>query len=276
MFLNIFYLHLKYNQIKKYMKFFKVMVLVLAAVSFSHAAPPKREFYVIKIYEITGADQEKQIDAYLKDAYLPALHRAGIRNVGVFKPVQKDTAYFGKRIYVLTPFSSLEQFTVLPDVLQKDKLYLAAGKNYIDAPYNTPPFARLQSILLRAFSYMPKLEAPALTGSKADRIYELRSYEGHTEKIYRNKVQMFNEGGEVTLFKRLGFNAIFYGEVLSGSRMPNLMYMTSFENQTSRDEHWKAFGSDPEWKKLSSMPEYQNNVAKINIYFLYPTEYSDI
>ena len=87
---------------------------------------------------------------------------------------------------------------------------------------------------------------------------------------------MFNEGGEVTLFKRLGFNAVFYGEVLSGSRMPNLMYMTTFENQASRDEHWKAFSNDPEWKKLSSMPEYQNNVSKINIYFVYPTEYSDI
>ena len=32
--------------------------------------------------------------------------------------------------------------------------------------------------------------------------------------------------------------------------MPNLMYMTSFENKAARDEHWKTFGSDPEWKKL--------------------------
>ena len=86
---------------------------------------------------------------------------------------------------------------------------------------------------------------------------------------------MFNEGGEVALFKRLQFNAVFYGEVLAGSRMPNLMYMTTFENKAARDEHWKTFVADAEWKKLSSMPEYQNNVSKIDIFFLRPTEYSD-
>ena len=73
---------------------------------------------------------------------------------------------------------------------------------------------------------------------------------------------MFNKGNEIALFNRLGFNAVFYGEVLVGSKMPNLMYMTSFENRASRDAHWKAFSEDPEWKKLSAMSEYKNNVSK--------------
>ncbi|MBK9491957.1 MAG: NIPSNAP family protein [Haliscomenobacter sp.] len=47
----------------------------------------------------------------------------------------------------------------------------------------------------------------------------------------------------------MGFNAVFYAEVLSGRRMPNLMYMTSFDNIESRDAHWKSFGADPFWKK---------------------------
>ncbi len=273
LYVSTFYIFTFHNP--KNMKILNWMFLVMVTITISHAAPPKRAYYEIKIYEITSAEQEKLIDDYLKNAYIPALHRAGINKIGVFKPVEKDTAYYGKRIYVLTPFTSLDQFASLYDVLQKDKQYLAAGKNYIDAPYSTPPFARLQSIVLKAFSYMPQPEVPALKGPRNERVYELRSYEGHTEKIYHNKVQMFNEGGEVTLFKRLGFNAVFYGEVLSGSRMPNLMYMTSFENQAARDEHWKAFSNDPEWKKLSSMPEYQNNVSKINIYFMYPAEYSD-
>jgi hypothetical protein len=57
--------------------------------------------------------------------------------------------------------------------------------------------------------------------------------------------------------------------------MPNLMYMTTFKNQASRDAHWKTFVDDPEWKKLSSMPEYKNNVSKIDIFFLRPASYSD-
>jgi hypothetical protein len=86
---------------------------------------------------------------------------------------------------------------------------------------------------------------------------------------------MFNEGGEVALFKRLNFNAVFYGDVIAGSRMPNLMYMTSFENMTERDAHWKTFSDDPEWKALSSRTEYQNNVSKIDINLLRATDYSD-
>ena len=77
------------------------------------------------------------------------------------------------------------------------------------------------------------------------------------------------------LFDRLDFNAVFYGEVISGSIMPNLMYMTTFSNQESREAHWDAFREAPEWKELVAMPKYQNNVSHADLYFLYPTAYSD-
>jgi hypothetical protein len=87
---------------------------------------------------------------------------------------------------------------------------------------------------------------------------------------------MFIAGDEVCRFKRLEFNAVFYGEVVAGSRLLNLVYMTSFNTIESRNEHWKTFGADPQWKKLSSMPEYQHNVSKIEIFLLHSTEYSDL
>src|SRR4051794_19268009 len=103
---------------------------------------------------------------------------------------------------------------------------------------------------------MPVFEKPALFSLSSERVYELRSYESATENISKNKIRMFNEGGEVTLFRRLDFHAVFYAEVLACSHMPNLMYMTSFENIAQRDAHWKTFSADPEWKRLSSLPEY--------------------
>jgi len=123
---------------------------------------------------------------------------------------------------------------------------------------------------------MPALTGSKLTAPKSERVYELRSYEGPSEKYYKNKVRMFNQGGEISLFARLGFNGVFYSEVLVGSKMPNLMYMTSFNNMQSRDEHWKAFGDDPEWKTLSAKPEYQHNVSHADIIFLRPTEFSEL
>jgi hypothetical protein len=237
------------------------------------ATPPKQEFYEIKVYHFKTADQEVSIDNYLKNALLPALHRAGIKNVGAFKPIEQDTA--DQKVFVLIPFTSLDQIPALNDKLSGDKKYLADGKDFLDAPYTTPAFTRLESIYLKAFSHQPVLQTPQLKGARNERVYELRSYESYSEKIFMNKVHMFNEGGEVTLFKRLNFNAVFYAEVLAGDRTPNLMYMTTFENRAEREAHWKAFVDDPEWKKLSSMPEYQKNVSKIDIFFIRPTVYSD-
>ena len=128
---------------------------------------------------------------------------------------------------------------------------------------------------MKAFKLSPELQKPSLTGARKDRIYELRSYEGATEKLYQKKVHMFNEGNEIALFKRLNFNAVFYAEVLVGSHMPNLMYMTTFENKAERDLHWDTFRNDPEWKVLSAKPEYQHTVSKNDTLFLYPTDYSD-
>ena len=86
---------------------------------------------------------------------------------------------------------------------------------------------------------------------------------------------MFNEGGEVTLFKRLNFNAIFYAEVIAGSNMPNLIYMTSFENMNDRNAHWDTFRNDAEWKKLSTDPFYQHNVSKAEVILMKSASYSD-
>jgi hypothetical protein len=94
--------------------------------------------------------------------------------------------------------------------------------------------------------------------------------------MYRKKVSMFNDGGEVALFIRLNFNAVFYGTVIAGSRMPNLMYMTSFNSKEDRDAHWGVFKVDPEWKKLSAMPEYLNTVSKSDIILMHATNYSEL
>ena len=242
------------------------------AIFQAFAAP--REFYQIKIYHLKNTDQEQTVDAYLKNAYLPALHRAGIANVGVFKPVKN--ADNERLIYVFVPFKSMSDFQKLPQKLEKDKVYHTDGSAYLNAPYNAVPYERIESILLDAFEGNPKYQLSGVTTPKSERIYELRSYEGHTEAISRNKIEMFNKGDEIGLFKRLGFNAVFYGEVISGPRMPNLMYLTTFANKADRDKHWDAFGKDAYWKELSARPEYKNNVSKNVTLFLYPADYSDI
>ena len=243
-----------------------------ASVAATPSAPRPR-YFALKIYHLKTSRQEARIDSFLQRQYLPALHAAGIPVIGVFKPISNDTAT-DKRVYVFTPFTSLQQWEKI-DKEVTAKL-LAAGGSYETAAYTNPTYNRQETILIKAFDEMAGLMAPKLDAPHNERVYELRSYESASEKIFRSKVQMFNAGGEIKLFDRLGFNGIFYGEVVFGPKMPNLMYMTSFANMPAREAHWKAFGSDPEWKKLSAQPEYQHNVSHIDITFLRPTDYSGL
>lgn len=259
---------------KKQVPLLLVCVLSIGWISWSPIAKPSRELYQITVYHYSNETQEKILDNYLQNALLPALHRLGMLQVGVFKALANDTAT-DKTLYMFTTLPSWDMVTKLPLKLKGDKTYLEAGADYLDAEYNAPPYKRMETILLQAFSLAPQLQLPVLKAPKKDRVYELRSYESATEKIFANKVKMFNEGDEIGLFKRLNFNASFYASVIAGSKMPNLMYMTSFENMADRDVHWKSFVEDPYWKKISTMPEYQHNVSHADIVFLRPAPYSD-
>lgn len=245
-----------------------------AAIKVYAQKSPAKQFYELVIYHIKDKAQESRVDQYLSDAFVPAVHRYGIKTVGVFKITGIDTAA-DKKIYVLLSYKSLTDFHQISKQLAADKVLAAKGKDYVDAAFDQMPYIRKESVLMESFSGMPVLRAPQFSNARTERIYELRSYESATEKLYRNKLSMFNDGNEMAIFDRIGSQAVFYGEVLAGSHMPNLMYMTTYADMKSRDEHWKAFGSDPDWKKLSAMPEYQHNVSKSVIEFLVPTEYSD-
>jgi hypothetical protein len=248
-------------------------IFLLASFAFG-SDKPKKEIYQITVYQYTTAAQETVLNNYLKNALLPALHKKGYKNIGVFKSLANDTSAI-KMLYVYMPVKSFDEQLTLVEKLNKDTAYTTAASEYNNAVYKNPPYTRMEVILLKAFPLAPQMQLPKLTAAKNERVYELRSYESATEKIYANKVHMFNEGAKILLFKRLNFNAVFYGEVIAGGRMPNLMYLTTFENKADRDAHWKNFVDSPEWKKLSAMPEYQNNISHIDISFLQPVEYSD-
>jgi hypothetical protein len=253
-----------------------ILILCLfSAPAFLYGKAPARQmYYEIKIYRLTDPGKAAVTDKYLKDAFIPAMHRAGIATLGVFKPVETDTAY-GKMIYVFIPYKTVEQYVKVSAVLEKDPLYQQAGKDFLDAPYNDPPFARYESVFLKAFSLMPQFRVPSFTTPPGERIYELRSYESATEVKATKKIHMFNEGGEMAIFEKIGANAVFYGQVLFGSQKPRLMYMTTYSDMKSQKEHWAAFSAHAGWKALRAKEEYANTVIKPKPYLLHPTEYSD-
>jgi len=136
---------------------------------------------------------------------------------------------------------------------------------------------RVESSLMVAFAAIPTLEMPAATKENQPRLFELRTYESHSKKANKKKIEMFNNS-EIAVFRRTGLQPVFFGETLIGTKMPNLTYMLVFENMAAREKNWGAFVSDPEWKKLSATPGYTDAeiVSNISNIFLRPTAYSQI
>ena len=251
-----------------------IISLLLVLFLSSFIVNKEGDFYQLKIYTLESEEQEARMDNYLEKALVPALHETGIKKVGVFKSIEgkNDSS---KLIVVFIPLKSVSQLTDIDEMLNRNKQYLSAGKDYIDAPFDHAPYERFESVLLKAFSSYPAFRVPEYDSKNSDRVYELRSYESATEKIHKQKVKMFNSG-ETDIFVELGFQPVFFGEVISGSHMPNLMYMTCHENESEQAENWKAFGKHPKWQELKAMDEYANTVSHIDKFFLYPAEYSDI
>ncbi|EON76626.1 putative protein-signal peptide prediction [Lunatimonas lonarensis] len=250
------------------------LFVAVTVTSSTFAQDGKRDLYELRIYHIESEAQERVIDNYLKNAFLPAAHRHGIKQVGVFKPIASQ-ADAGKKIYVFIPYANSKSYFSLPGKLAKDQTYQAAGREYIQAAHDQAPYKRMEVALMQAFTGAPRFKASGVSGPKKDRIYELRSYEAATERLYQQKVKMFNSG-EIDIFDKLKFNAVFYAETLAGANMPNLMYMTTFENMEKRNAGWDAFRVDPDWEAMKDLEEYRNTVSKNDTRLLYPTDYSDL
>src|SRR5206468_2919801 len=206
------------------------------------------------------------------DVAIPAMNRAGVGKVGAFTVVYGENA---PSLLLVMTHQSLDTVVSLRDRLAGDAEYARAGSAILDAPLSDPPFIRVESSLLRAFEAMPTLEPSTAAGTTTPRIYELRTYESHSDRAALNKLKMFN-AGEVPIFRRAGLTPVFFGETLIGTKMPSLTYMLTFSDMAARDRSWSAFSKDPEWKTLSGDPQYRDNVSAISDIILQPTPYSQI
>jgi hypothetical protein len=238
--------------------------------AFAQAAP--RQYIELRRYHLLPGAKQRTFSTFIGDVAIPAMNRAGVGRVGAFTVVYGENA--PSLLLVLT-HPTLESVASLRDKLAADAEYTRAGAAVLDAPLSDPAFVRAESSLLRAFEAMPVLEPSAGAGTNTPRIYEVRTYESHSDRAALNKRAMFN-AGEVPIFRRTGLTPVFFAETVVGAKMPSLTYMLTFKDIAARDAAWAAFGQDPDWKKLSGDPQYRENVSAITDLILRPTSYSQI
>jgi hypothetical protein len=233
--------------------------------------PPYREHYELRVYTFKNEQQQKTTEDFFRDVFVPMIKSKIYEPVGVFTELNPSGQ---TKLYVLIPYNVYERYSGLEYRLETDKEYWAKGAAFLNAPASDPAFERMDTSLMQAFMHMRVKQLPP----RDQRIFELRQYKSASEAAGKKKIEMFNDKGEIDIFKRLGFKPVFFGETIFGIDRPNLTYMVTFKDMEDKAAHWKAFGSDPEWKKISSVPEYADAllVSKITSTMLVPTSYSGI
>jgi len=236
------------------------------------------DLYELRIYHFASAGKQEAYDDFLAKAAVPAMNRAGIQPVGVFCLRKDDNPDLkleadSTDLYVLLRHKSCESVLTANRRMMADAEFRAAGKAVIESPKNDPAYTRYESSLLVAFEQMPHLEVPA---TKPTRIYQLRIYESHNPERALAKIAMFNEGGEIAIFRRVGMTPAFFGERIIGSLMPNLTYMLGFDDMDAQKAAWERFRKDPAWIALKDKPEYAETVSTITNLLLRPAKSSQM
>ncbi len=219
-------------------------------------------------YRINNDTQHEMVSTFLRTALVPALQRLEVGPVGVFTEMGDDAS---KSIYLLAPFDSFGQRLDVDEALAADQTFLGAATDYLSTDKATPAYERIDSQLMWAFRGYPRVKTPR----SGPGIFELRTYESHSELKAKQKIEMFNEA-ELDIFRKVGLDGVFFGETLVGTNLPKLTYMLAYKDMDEHDRAWDAFRDHPDWHALRDREQYQDTVSKIINRFLEPTEYSQI
>lgn len=239
------------------------------------AANPAPQVLEWRRYQLRFGPMAARLAEYQKNVLLPALNRAGVGPVGVFNvQVGPDIP----AVYMLLPHPNAESVVALSGRLAQDAQYQRDATTLRNLPASDPPYVRREGSLLTTFASTPKVEVPAGPLAAPSRVFELRRYESHSEAGSRKKIEMFEQGGEIAIFRRVGLHPVFFGRNVLGPALPSLTYMVVFADAAAREKAWTAFGSDPDWVKLRAEPGYSNSEILTNITseLLRPADFSQI
>lgn len=235
-----------------------------------------REYVELKTYVCSSVEKRDALLAVFDKALVPALNRQGIGKVGVFwtdGEVNDGNGAYATQVFVLVPHRTMASFVKAERLLLADPVFMRDAAALFTAPMADPLYDSCSSSLFRGFETCPAVERVTASG---DRLFQLRIYNSYTPERNVKKVAMFEEGGEIAIFRKCGLAPVFFGEALAGDRLANLTYMLGFPDKEAKDTAWKTFREHPEWLALKADPQYKDTANKITNIVLRPSAGSQL
>jgi hypothetical protein len=227
----------------------------------------------LRRYRLRNGALAARFSAYAKDALVPALGRAGLAPIGAWNVAMGPDS---PTVHLLLPHPDAVSVVTLDARLEADAEYRKAAASSLALPPADAPYLACDSSLHAAVATLPGIEKPTGASAGKDRLFELRTYRSATEAASRRKIEMFEAGGELALFRRVGLNPVFFGRDLVGPGLPSLTYMVVFADAAAREAAWAAFREHPAWVKMRDDARYADTVSSIDSSLLRPTDYSQV
>jgi hypothetical protein len=238
----------------------------------STATAKQRDYIELRTYTVKDDDKKAKLIAALDSALIPALNAQKIKPVGVFSAHETEKN-FQQTVFVIFPHKTLNSVQTVSAKLLADKTFMKNGGAFFEGTSKDPLYTTYESTLMYGFEKCPSIETPI---SNPERIFQIRYYRSWNIDKNAKKVHMFDEGGELPLFRKVGMHPVFFGDTIFGAKMPNLTYMLGFENDDARKAAWKAFVESPEWQEIKGNPMYADTATEIVNIFLKPSPGSQV
>ena len=224
------------------------------------------------MYTVKDADKRATLVELLDNALIPALNRQGIRPVGVFVPMEREEKY-ALNVFMLIPHRTAASFVNANPRLVADAAFMKAAAPIFETTSKDPVYTSCDTSLLYNFPTMPVMEVPNLG---PDRVFQWRFYRSFNIERNEAKIHMFDQGGELPLFREVGLNPIVFGDVVAGNKLPALAYMIGCPSMAAHDEAWRTFIAHPKWIAMKDLPEYADTATEIDRVLLNPSPGSQI
>jgi len=251
-----------------------ITAVMITANSFAQSSD--QTYIELRTYTCSTPEKRDALFNIFDAALIPALNRQGITKAGVYTSsaeLNKGNQKYDTVLYTVAVHPDLNSFAECEHKLLADKDYQKNAAPLFSAPMQEPLYDSCQSALLCTFKVCPDVVRVA---QSPDRVMQLRIYNSYTIERNAKKISMFEDGGEIELFRKSGMPPVFFGHAIAGDQLPNLTYMLAFETLEDQAKAWNKFVSSEGWKTLKADPQYKDTANKITNIILKPSKHSQL
>jgi len=147
---------------------------------------PDKQLLELRTYNFASPAKQKAFEDFMARAAVPALNRAGIQPVGVFKLLKDDNPALkleadSTDLYILLPHKSFDSVLSMIGRLASDEVFTGMAQATLDTPKSDPAYTRFESSLMLAFDSVPKVEVPTkLSSDEAELLRTFAAGRGET------------------------------------------------------------------------------------------------